>query len=86
MTTIAFDTLEYANRLKAGGFSEMQAEAQAKALASVIDQSLATKSDIKRLEHTLKDVEDRITSNLTIRFGGMLVAAVTVLAILIKIL
>ena len=49
-----FDTLAYAKRLKGVGFTEEQAEAQAEAqkemLSEVLDTTLATKSDINRLE------------------------------------
>ena len=38
MATIVLDTLEYATRLKTGGFSEQQAETQARALADVLEK------------------------------------------------
>ncbi len=37
MTTIVLDTLDYAAKLNAGGFSEQQAETQARALAEVLE-------------------------------------------------
>jgi hypothetical protein len=46
MTTMAFDTLQYANRLRAAGVSEEQAEVHAEALAEIIDEKLATKYDL----------------------------------------
>ena len=55
---IAFDTLEYAKTLKEAGFTERQAEAQAHALAGVVDKNLATKSDIEMLRLATKsDIE-----------------------------
>jgi len=49
----------------------------------------ATKEDIKRLEettkHDIQSLEERLTYKLTIRFGSMM-AAVMTLAVLIKIL
>ncbi len=54
MSTITFDTLTYARKLKEGGFTQEQAEAQAEAqkevLSEVLDTTLATKDDINRLE------------------------------------
>lgn len=41
MSTFILDTLEYATKLKAGGFSEQQAETQARALADILDQQMA---------------------------------------------
>ena len=51
---IALDTLAYARRLRQAGFSEEQAEAQAEALAAVMVESLATKSDLQELELRLE--------------------------------
>ncbi|ODS30277.1 MAG: hypothetical protein SCARUB_04620 [Candidatus Scalindua rubra] len=54
MSTITFDTLAYAKKLKSVGFTEEQAEAQAEAqkemLSEVLETTLATKSDIDRLD------------------------------------
>lgn len=51
MTTLTFDTLKFANRLKAAGVPEKQAEAEAEALAYVMQDAfstadLSTKSDL----------------------------------------
>jgi len=72
-SALAFDTLRYAKKLQQAGFTEQQAEVQAEAIRELIDEKLATKTDLK----SLKD-------QLTIRFGGMLVVAVLVLAAIIK--
>ena len=47
MPTTVFDTLSYAKRLKAVGFSEAQAEAQAEALAEAVSGALVTKRDFE---------------------------------------
>ena len=75
MPTIAFDTLAYAKKLKAAGFSDEQAEVQAEALAELIDERLATKQDLKELEY-----------RLIIRLGGMMVIAIGIVATLVKLL
>jgi len=57
VTTITFDTLKYAKRLKEAGFTESQAEAQTQALAEALKDSghdLATKADLRELEIKLK--------------------------------
>ncbi len=50
MSTITFDTLKYAERLKSGGVPDAQARAEAEALrdalAETINQSVVTKSDL----------------------------------------
>ena len=43
---LAFDTLAFARRLEAAGFSRVQAEALAEEQARPIDEQLATKADI----------------------------------------
>ena len=78
VTTI-FDTLAYAKKLKAAGFTEDQAEIQTQALAEIIEERLATKQDLKELELRLKH-------DLTLRLGGMLVAGIAVVATLVKLL
>lgn len=77
MSDITFDTLKHAKKLREAGFTEQQAEAQAEALREIIEDKLATKQDLKQLE-------ERLSYRLTIRFGSMLIAAVLVLAAIIK--
>lgn len=84
--TIPFDTHAFVKELRSAGFSEEQAEAQATALTKVLDTfqeahipSLATKAD-------LRDLELRLKHDLTLRLGGMLVAGITLVATLVKIL
>ncbi len=77
--TAIFDTLAYAKKLKAAGFTDDQAEIQAQALAEIIEERLATKQDLKELELRLK-------LDLTLRLGGMLVAGIAIVATLVKLL
>jgi len=79
MSSGTFDTLAYAKKLKAAGFTEQQAEVQAEAIFEMIDEKLATKRD-------LRELEERLMNKITIRMGSMMIAAVTILAVLIKIL
>ena len=54
MTVIAFDTLNFANKLKAAGMSptlaDVQAEETAKILTDLTVKQLVTKQDLKDLE------------------------------------
>jgi len=75
MTTAIFDTLAYYKKLKVMDVPEAQAEIQAEAIAELIEDKLATKNDLKELK---KDI--------LISISGMLVAAISILAVLIKIL
>jgi hypothetical protein len=75
LSVIAFDTLTYAKKLKASGFTEQQAEVQAEAMAELVNEQLATKRDLKELE-----------MSLVLRLGGIMVAGITIIATLVKIL
>ncbi len=54
MSTIILDTLEFATKLKAGGFTEQQAETQARAIAEIVEKQLATRLDVEAREADLK--------------------------------
>ena len=59
MSAIILDTLDYANKLKAGDFTDQQAETQARALAEVIERQLATKAEVEAHEIDIKrDIQE----------------------------
>ncbi len=80
MGVAAFDTLKFVRRLRAAGVPEQQAEAEADAIKDVfsetLDNQLATKADIIKLDtkidriHTELDTKiDRLDSRLTGRIN-----------------
>jgi len=79
MATITFDTHEYIKRLKAVGFTEEQAEVFAEEHRRIIDDSLVTRD---HLDTRLMELEYR----LIIKLGGMMMASVTIVAALVKLL
>lgn len=81
---IVFDTLRYANKLKAAGVSEKQAEVQAEALAEIIDDKLATKRDLKELENELKRDIKELEERMTIKLGSIMLGGLGLLVILMK--
>ncbi|QIO64792.1 hypothetical protein [Rhizobium leguminosarum] len=74
---IAFDTLGYAKRLRDAGVKPEMAEAHAEAARDFIMAELVTKTD-------LAAALDTLTLRLTTRLGGIMVAGVGALAIIIK--
>lgn len=72
---VIFDTLEYANELKAAGVPEKQAEVQARAIKRLMESELVTKGD---LESSIKELEYR----LTLRMGAMFAATIGILSAL----
>jgi hypothetical protein len=82
MGAITFDTLKFANRLKSAGVPAAQAEAEAEALADVMEiagRDLVTK---EYLDTRLIQLEQR----MIIKLGGLMVVAVGIVATLVKIL
>lgn len=64
MATITFDTLKYVRQLEASGIPAAQAEAfvnaQREILSEALDTSLATKTDILRLENRMDSMEAKL--------------------------
>lgn len=79
MSTILFDTHSFVKKLTEAGMPEKQAEILASEQAQLVENRLATKTDLSIMK---KD----IVNELTIRFGSMLVIAVGVVATLVKLL
>lgn len=86
MTSITFDTLAYAKKLKAVGVPEAQAEIQAEALAEIIEGRLATKQDLKEFEVALKKDLAETKAEIIKWVAGMLVAQAAIVATLVKLL
>ncbi len=64
MASIVFDTLAYANKLKAAGVPDKQAEVQAEALAQIVENNLATKQDIEELRRDMKEIEANLRRDI----------------------
>lgn len=75
--TIAFDTLGYSKALQKAGITAKNADAHAEAARDFIMSDLMTKAD-------LAAAMDNLTLRLTVRLGGLLMAGVGALAVLIK--
>lgn len=91
MTTITFDTLKFVQTLKESGLTEKQAEGITVAFREAhTSAELATKSDLERvkidLQRDMKEMELRMMNALTIRMGGIMAAAVGIVAALVKLL
>ena len=100
MTVITFDTLKFANRLKQVGVPSAHAEAEAEALADILQANLgelATKADIldvkKELSSNMQHLEQKMSAQfiqleqrMTIKLGTLMVVAVSIVATLVKLL
>ena len=70
-----FDTLAYAERLKAAGIDHAHATAHAEALRAAFHEGVATKADIARLEARIERAETRALFAL-IAVAAVIIAAV----------
>lgn len=74
MATISFDTHKFIRTLEAAGMALKQAEAIADAFRDAhMEAEWATKTDLRELEY-----------RLIVKLGGMMVAAIAVVATLVK--
>ena len=90
MVATMFDTHAFVKELTQAGMPEAQAEVLARTQATLIDEKLATKQDLKatkeELQREIREMELRLTYNLTVRFGSMMVVSIGVIAALVKLL
>ena len=73
MSSIAFDTHAFVKGMTQAGMPEEQAEVLARSQATLIDEKLATKQDLKALE-----------LRMTLRLGSMMVVAIGAVVALVK--
>ena len=88
-----FNTLKYARILEEAGFSRDQAETSIKILVEVMDEKMATKQDLQKLEakldYSMGQIESKLVileSRLTIKMGTMLAASIAVLTAIQKLI
>lgn len=92
MTTLTFDTLKFANTLKEAGVPSAQAEAEARALAEVLDvnlKDLTTKEDLLATKDELRrEINSRLIQlqRLIIKLGALMTFSIGVVAALVKLL
>ncbi|CAK0743708.1 conserved hypothetical protein [Gammaproteobacteria bacterium] len=92
MAVITFDALKFVERLTAAGIPDAQAKAEASALRDVLiealDTTIATKSDILRLENRMDKLEssmEKMELRLTIKMGAFIAAAVGILIAVLRV-
>lgn len=79
---VTLDTLAYAQKLRAGGVPQEQAEVHASAVREFIADPMAdfvTRADLDAAVQQLRQEAETQTYKLTVRFGIMLAGALTLL-------
>ena len=86
MASYTFDTLSYAKDLIAAGMPQQQAEVISLRQRSLIENELATKTDIKNTEIELKRDIKVMEFTMTLRLGTIVVIALGAMTTLTKLL
>jgi hypothetical protein len=89
MSAITFDTLKFANRLKAAGVSDKQAEAEAEVLAEALEvnlKDLPNKSDLLAAKVELQQEMKLMEQRLIIKLGSLIAISIGMVAALVKLL
>jgi hypothetical protein len=74
---VAFDTHAFVKRLEAAGVRLAHAEALADAMGHIVLQSIATKTDLRELELSLREDLKDLELRLTTRMGIMIATSTT---------
>ncbi len=86
-----FNTLKYAKKLESVGLSREQAEAHIQILSEVMEDTLATKQDVKDLRNELRESQQllsqemlQLEQRMTIKLGTIVSIAIGVAVALAK--
>jgi hypothetical protein len=79
-----FDTLAYASKLKEAGLTEKQAAAHAEALVSVVDENLATKTDLELVRRDIKELELKFEGQFALMKWMMGVVIAGIISLILK--
>jgi hypothetical protein len=85
MSTVTFDTHDFVRRLIDAGLDSRQAEAVVRVVAEA-QTELATKRDLADLRIELQRDLRELEYRMTIKLGGLMIAAVGIVATLVKLL
>jgi hypothetical protein len=80
------NALQYSKRLESAGLSREQAEAHLEILSEVVEDEMATKTDLERLEQKMSAGFQQMEYRLTIKLGAFMVVAVGAVAALVRVL
>ena len=91
MSITTFDTFKFVDRLEKAGMPREQAaafaQAQQDSLSEALESTLATKSDILKIERRIDGVESKLETmelRLTVKLGTIVAVAVGIVAALVK--
>lgn len=91
MTSIRYNPLTFSEKLKLAGMNaelaKVIAQEQAEIISNITNNEMATKNDISIISKSISSLENEIKSlehRMTIKFGGIMLAGVGLLAFILK--
>ncbi len=84
MKAAKFNTLDYANELVEAGFTQKQANAQAKALFAVVQDQTLNKQDLKNLEIEMKHGFERLDLKIQDSASSLLIRLITTMTVIMS--
>ncbi|CAK0743733.1 conserved hypothetical protein [Gammaproteobacteria bacterium] len=96
MAAITFDTFKFVERLEKAGVPREQAaafvEAQQQSLSEALDNSLATKADVREVKTEVRELKaelkadmEKMELRMTIKLGALIAAAVGILIAVLRV-
>ena len=86
MAALLFDTHKAVKDLQEAGFDEAQAEAVVATLGTAIVGNVATKQDVTDARNDLRSEMQSMELRITLRMGGLIIAAAGVVVAAVKLL
>lgn len=79
-----FNAISYSNKMCAAGLEKKIADVVAEELSEVINNDLATKSDLFGVKNDLKHEIQAIKNEIIVKVGGMMIAGFGILGFILK--
>jgi hypothetical protein len=79
-----FNTLKYTKLLEEVGVPRNQAEAQVQIIAEILEDDVATKSDLREVRNELKNDITQLEYRLVIKLGTIVTIALAAIATVVK--
>ena len=86
MSAIRFNAITYSHKLQEAGLDQKIADVQAEELSILVNNDLATKSDLTVLEKSIQKDLKNLENRMTIKLGGIVISCTGIISILIGIL
>lgn len=77
--TVFVDSMSYIRRLEAKGYTQEQAEEQISVMLDIMNNNLASKQDLIKLESDLKSEMKQMELRMVVKLGGIMLAGIAIM-------